>query len=57
MEREKTKVVQKDSNQVAESHFKHDRKNNANEAVKGIAETHQQVADQYFEGTVDQKFK
>lgn len=51
------KVRQADSNRIAENNFKQEKKNNRTETTRGLAETHQQVTDQFFEGTVDQKFK
>lgn len=57
--KKKDKVNHTNSQQVADEMFKIENKNNENknDAVKGIEETHKQVTDHYFEGTIEQKLK
>ena len=55
MEKKRKKVNQEDSNKIATNHYKPSYYNGNSDCEEGLAETHEQVSDDYMEGTIDQK--
>lgn len=55
MPKKQTKVSQKDSNHLAEKNYDPSFYQGTTQFQKGLAETHEQVSDDYMEGTVDQE--
>lgn len=57
MPKKQNKVNQKDSNKIAENNYDPSNYQGKTQFEKGLAETHEQASDDYFEGTIDQKLK
>lgn len=55
MPRKRNKVNPEDSRKVAEKNYETSDYQGTTQIEKGLAETHEQASDDYFEGTVDQK--
>lgn len=53
---DKKKVRPEDSSNISENHYELENKENT-EFDKGLAATHRQVRDHFFEGTIDQKYE
>lgn len=51
----KKHINSKDSEEVADKYFESSDHKGKSQIEKGLAETHEQVEDDYFEGTIDQK--
>ncbi len=51
----KNKVTQEDSAKIAEKNFEPKDYQGKTQIEQGLAETHEQVGDDYFEGTIDQE--
>ncbi|MBP1948652.1 hypothetical protein J2Z82_001588 [Virgibacillus litoralis] len=55
MPKKRNKVNPEDSRKVAEKNYETSDYQGHTQIEKGLAETHEQVSDDYFEGTIDQK--
>ncbi|MDY0406554.1 YozQ family protein [Virgibacillus sp. 179-BFC.A HS] len=54
-ENRKSKVNPKDSSKIAEKNYDPSFYQGKTQFEQGLAETHEQVSDGYFEGTIDEK--
>lgn len=54
-DKRKNKIDKKDSSNIAEHHYNASYYKGKSQFEKGLAETHEQVSDEYAEGTIDQK--
>nr|WP_188205557.1 YozQ family protein [Alkalibacillus aidingensis] len=55
MSKKNQKANQKDSNKIAENNYDPSYYNEDGQFEQGLAETHEQVSDDYHEGTIDRK--
>ncbi|WP_062356739.1 YozQ family protein [Bacillus kwashiorkori] len=46
-------MVNDDAKKIAGRHFSHELRNNTDQLSQGLTLTHEQVSDNYMEGTVD----
>lgn len=57
MPKKQNKVDPEDSRKVAEKNYEPSNYKGTTQFEKGLAETHEQASDDYFEGTIDQKLR
>ncbi|WP_077325258.1 YozQ family protein [Virgibacillus siamensis] len=54
-DKRKNRIDKKDSSKIAEHNYDSSYYQGKDQFEKGLAETHEQVSDDYKEGTIDQK--
>ncbi|SFD45728.1 Protein of unknown function [Lentibacillus persicus] len=57
MSKKQNKVNKEDSRNIAERNYEPENYSGNTQFDKGMAETHEQVSDDYHEGTIDRKLK